>query len=212
MNYRPGSKFYVFDLETLGQPEDSIIVSAAFLVFDFKENKTFEQLLDDTFYTKFSIKEQKELGRTISKDTLAWWQTQDPEVKKELMPSKADKSLRDGSDAILEYLESKGIGQKSRNVFRFCRGQDFDIPMMEHAMKSVNRSLPGEFWNSRDIRTFISSMIMDMGQSTVYKDGREYKTLKGFKKHDARHDVAKAVLELVNVCRLATGEMEASDL
>ena len=53
---------------------------------------------------------------------------------------------------------------------------------------------------------------MDLNTTTIYKDNVEYKMLKGFKKHDARHDVAKAVLEMQMAVRLAMGEMEVGDL
>ena len=213
MMVRDGSKCYVFDLETLGQQKNAVIVSAAFLAFDFTEKKTFEELLKDTFYLKFSITDQKAAGRPTDKSTIEWWMKQDPIVKKELAPSQADKTMGEAVAAIIGYLKERGIHDgNGKKVFRFCRGQDFDIPILESFFASVGAELPGVFFNSRDIRTFISAVIMDLNNTTIYKDGVEYKTLKGFKKHDARHDVAKAVLEMQNAVRLATGEMEVADL
>ena len=214
MMVRDGTKCYVFDLETLGQQKNAVVVSAAFLAFDFTEKKTFEELLADTFYVKFSITDQKQNhGRTTDKSTIEWWMKQDHEVKKELAPSKLDKTVGEASEAILEYLASRGIHNgNSKKVFRFCRGQDFDIPILESLMASAKYELPGAFYNSRDIRTFVSAVIMDLNTTTIYKDNVEYKTLKGFKKHDARHDVAKAVLEMQMAVRLAMGEMEVGDL
>ena len=213
MNVRPADKCYVFDIETLGQQKNAVVVSAAFLVFDFNANKTFEELLADTHYVKFRIADQKASGRTTDQSTIDWWLKQPVDVKKELAPSSLDMSIQEGSDSILEYLAKHGIHSKNgRNVFRFCRGQDFDIPIMESLFSSVERELPGAFYNSRDIRTFISTMLMTLNESTVYKDSGTYKTLAGFKKHDARHDVAKAVLEMQVVTRLVTGSMSIDQL
>lgn len=214
MMIRDGSKCYVFDLETLGQQKNAVVVSGAFLAFDFKEQKTFEELLKETFYVKFSVNDQKaNHGRTTDKSTIEWWMKQDPEVKAELAPSKLDMTASQASEAILAYLAQHGIHTGNpKKVFRFCRGQDFDIPILESLMASAGYELPGAFYNSRDIRTFVSAVIMDLNNTTIYKDNVEYKTLKGFKKHDARHDVAKAVLEMQMAVRLAMGEMEVTDL
>lgn len=208
-----GTKIYGFDIETLGKEVGCVIVSAAFLVFDFNEEKTFQQYVDDALYIKFSVSDQKAKGRHIDPDTLDWWKKQDDVVRRELMPSGRDVSLEQGSKQIVEYLEKHGIHKSNeKRVWRFCRGQDFDIPIMSEAMKSVGMALPGAYWNSRDIRTFISAALLDLTATTLYKDDREYKTIPGFRIHDARHDIAKAVVEMKNCVKLAMGKLEIEDL
>lgn len=207
------SKLYGFDIETLGTKPGCVIVSAAFLVFDFNETKTFDEYVNDALYIKFSVKQQKDAGRKIDPDTLNWWKRQDDVVRKELMPSAKDVSIEEGSRQILEYLSERGVNKGSeKRTYRFCRGQDFDIPILDDAMGSVGLKLPGAFWNSRDIRSFISGALMDLTATTLYKDDREYKTIPGFRMHDARHDIAKAVIEMQNCVKLAMGQMEISDL
>lgn len=208
-----GSKIYGFDIETLGKKQGCVIVSAAFLVFDFNEEKTFEQYVEDALYIKFSVKEQKALGRHIDPETLEWWKKQDDVVRAELMPSGRDVTLAEGSKQIVEYLEKHGIHKaNAKRTWRFCRGQDFDIPIMSEAMESVGFQLPGAYWNSRDIRSFISAALLDLTATTLYKDDREYKTIPGFRMHDARHDIAKAVVEMKNCVKLAMGTLEIEDL
>jgi hypothetical protein len=207
------SKLYGFDIETLGTKAGCVIVSAAFLVFDFNETKTFDEYVNDALYIKFSVKQQKDAGRKIDPDTLNWWKKQDDVVRRELMPSAKDVSLEEGSKQIIEYLAERGINKGSeKRTYRFCRGQDFDIPIMDDAMATVGMKLPGAFWNSRDIRSFISGALMDLTATTLYKDDREYKTIPGFRMHDARHDIAKAVIEMQNCVKLAMGQMEITDL
>lgn len=207
------TKIYGFDIETLGKEPGCVIVSAAFLVFDFNNRKTFQEYVDDALYIKFSVKDQKENGRHIDGETLEWWKKQDDVVRKELMPSKADVSIADGCRMIHEYLASHGIHEANeKRVWRFVRGQDFDIPIMSEAMKSVGMKLPGAYWNSRDIRTFISAALLDLTSITLYKDDREYKTIPGFRMHDARHDIAKAVVEMQNCVRLVVGDLNIEDL
>lgn len=211
--FRKGTKFYGLDVETLGTGHDAVIVSAAFLVFDFNEQKTFEDYVNDALYVKFSIKEQKEKGRTIDPDTLDWWKRQDDVVRRELMPSSRDVSIEEGTRLILEYLAERGIHTAvDKQVIKFCRGQDFDIPIMNSLMKIVGKQLPGAFWNSRDIRTFIAAATLDFNTTSIYKNDREYKTIPGFRIHDARHDIAKAVVEMKNVVKLVTGEITTEDL
>ncbi|UOL48691.1 exonuclease [Pseudomonas phage Astolliot] len=213
LKMRPGTKFYGLDIETLGKDPDSVIISAAFLAFEFNEDKTFQQYVDESFYVKFSIAEQKAAGRKIDPDTLEWWKKQIPEVRKELMPTAKDVSMKEGSKQIRAYLASKGIDKNvEKNTIRFCRGQDFDIPIISHMMESVEEELPGSYWNSRDIRTFIAAASLDFTLNTIYKDDREYKTIPGFRIHDARHDIAKAVVEMKNIVRLVLGEITLEDL
>lgn len=213
LTMRKGTKCYGFDIETLGTKADAVVVSAAFLAFDFNEQKTFEEYVNDAFYVKFSIAEQKAAGRKIDPDTLAWWKKQDDVVRRELMPSAADVSMAEGTRMIKQYLISKGIDKNvEKNTLRFCRGQDFDVPIMGNLMEMVGETLPGAFWGSRDIRTFIAAATLDFTMTTIYKDDREYKTIPGFRIHDARHDIAKAVVEMKNVVRLVTGEITTDDL
>lgn len=210
---RKGTKCYGFDIETLGTRSDAVVVSAAFLAFDFNERKTFDEYVNEAFYIKFDIAEQKKAGRKIDPDTLAWWKKQDDVVRKELMPSANDVSMAEGSNLIIQYLISKGIDKNvEKNTLRFCRGQDFDIPILGSLMESVGEALPGAFWGSRDIRTFIAAATLDFTMTSIYKDDREYQTIKGFRIHDARHDIAKAVVEMQNVVRLVTGEITTEDL
>lgn len=210
---RKGTKCYGFDIETLGTRSKAVVVSAAFLVFDFNEQKTFDEYVQDAFYVKFSIAEQKKAGRVIDPDTLDWWKKQDDVVRKELMPSDKDVSMLEGSRQIIAYLASKGVDKNvEKNTLRFCRGQDFDVPILGDLMESVGEALPGAFWGSRDIRTFIAAATLDFTLTSIYKDDREYKTIKGFRIHDARHDIAKAVVEMQNVVRLVTGEITTEDL
>lgn len=207
------TKIFGFDIETLGKKPGCVIVSAAFLVFDFNEQKTFQQYVDDALYIKFSVKDQKDSGRHIDPETLDWWKKQDDVVRRELMPSSKDVSIAQGSKMIVDYLSERGIhGTNDKRVWRFCRGQDFDIPIMSEAMESVGMKLPGAYWNSRDIRSFISGALLDLTATTLYKDDREYKTIPGFRIHDARHDIAKAVIEMQNCVKLAMGKMELEDL
>lgn len=213
LNYRDGTKFYGFDIETLGKTPDCVVVSAAFLVFDFNEDKTFQQYVDEACYVKFNVSAQKKAGRVVDQDTLNWWKRQDDVVRRELMPSENDVSIEEGTAEILQYLKSKGIHDRNgKDVIRFCRGQDFDIPIMGHLMKSVGQELPGAYWNSRDIRTFISGVLCDMTTTVLYKDDRVYKTIPGFRAHDARHDIAKAIVEMKNCVKLTMGQMELDDL
>lgn len=213
LTLRVGSKCYGFDVETLGTGPNAVVVSAAFLVFDFNERKTFDEYVNDALYIKFNIKEQKEKGREICPDTLEWWKKQDPVVRAELMPSAKDVSIEEGVRQILEYLAARGVHSGvDKHVHRFCRGQDFDIPILNSLFKMVGKTLPGAFWNSKDIRTFISAATLDFTMTTIYKDDREYKTIPGFRIHDARHDIAKAVIEMQNVVKLVTGEITTDDL
>lgn len=199
-------KAIIFDMETLGGPPDAIIVSAAFLVFDLEDKtKSFQELVNDSLYIKFSIADQKKMGRTVDSDTLAWWKRQSKEAQLELLPSNKDLTVNEGIDEITKYFRDKNVNPK--NCIAFCRGQSFDFPLIENLFASVNRQneWPCKFWNQRDTRTYLGTMAGKIDVKDIPLPPNE---IQGFIHHNAVHDIAKDVLSMRYVEMYAFGEAE----
>ena len=73
---------FLFDVETLGVESNAVVLSAALIHFDPEKRPTYQDLLDNACFVKFNAKEQLDMGRTVSKSTLAWWKEQHEYVRK----------------------------------------------------------------------------------------------------------------------------------
>lgn len=198
-------KPFIFDTETLGPSPHGIVVSAAFIVFDFDKDESFTDLISKALYIKFDIKDQIALGRVKDKSTIEWWKKQSPEAQKKLLPSKDDVSLNDGIDLIVDYFKAHNI-TKSNSV-GFCRGQSFDFPLITDLFKTVNREhqWPNNFWNQRDTRTYIGTML---GKIDIREVPLPKGVINNFIAHDPVHDIAKDIITMKYAEKYAFGEVE----
>lgn len=93
----------VIDLETLSLDPKGVILSLGVCLFSRNEKQTFEELLQNTFYSPTNSLIQMSIGRTISESTLQFWnreaKTPVPEVVKNVL------ILPDNSDAHDPYYE-----------------------------------------------------------------------------------------------------------
>jgi hypothetical protein len=132
------SNNFVFDVETLDIESTAIVLSAAIVYFDPTEDVTFDELIERTCYVKFSIEEQKQVGRSTSSDTVDWWKRQGPDIQKLcLFPSPKDLSVKVGLHRLRDYVKVNG----DSNSFVWARGsldqmvieslsRQFDLPTM----------------------------------------------------------------------------------
>ena len=55
---------FIFDVETLGVESTAVVLSAALIHFDPEKRPTYQDMLDNACFVKFSVKEQAdEIGR-----------------------------------------------------------------------------------------------------------------------------------------------------
>lgn len=152
-------KFLIYDWETLSTKSNCIVLSLGVIVID--SNKIYRDISDfiegeNALYLKFDIKEQKEAGRHISKDTLEWWKSQGDAAKHVLVPSQKDVSYKVISQKMKELFVKNDLNPKSSHAY--SRGH-FDYPILQDICEQLKTECPIPFWNSRDIRTFIDVMI-----------------------------------------------------
>ena len=92
----------IFDFESLGLSENSVLLSLGVVVFDTSDfyiqsdgvETTFNKLLKKGLYIKMDVKDQIEkYGRTIDKSTLMWWTEQGEDAQKVLKKTENDVKL-----------------------------------------------------------------------------------------------------------------------
>lgn len=182
----------IFDFESLGLNENSVLLSLGVVAFDTKDydiqsdgvETTFNKLLEQGLYVKLDAKEQtQKYKRTIDKSTLMWWTEQGEEAKDVLRKSDDDVSLDRMELLLKDYFELNGV---TKNTPVWSRG--YTEPMWYESVK-LNLNTYGSIrhYQYRDIRTLLNVMIEDK-----YLSRNHINTIKqpeNFIKHNALHDV-----------------------
>lgn len=209
---------FIIDLETFGSSEKAAVVDLSVIAFDPDPTKieTFSELVKRGKRIKFDLNSQRG-QRLFSTSTINWWKKQSPEARKNLAPTANDVHIFEGYKQLIEYLKDAGVSSSSLG---YCRGQSFDFPILtgiirdyvQHTTKCKPEDIdtfnyePVKFWNQRDIRTAIESLLLTRGLTTCpLKVG----VLDTFIKHDSIHDCAKDILMLKYAQRYALGLEEA---
>lgn len=204
----------IFDLETLHNEPNSIVLDISVIAFDsdplqYKDDDAFMKLVNKGKSFKLSVKQQREAGRVYSQNTIDWWKKQSDEAKKVLKPLPDDLSVHDAVNQFIEYIDANKISKGKSQIW--CRGLSFDIPILKSLLMSVfpdqesHVLMPITFRNERDIRTAIESlsMVRGMTETPLHKG-----SLEGFIHHNSVHDCAKDVLMLQRARLYAMGEVD----
>jgi hypothetical protein len=212
------AKDFIIDFETFGNVSNSSVIDLALITFDSDPEvlESFDELVSRGHRIKFDLRSQKGF-RLFGKSTLAWWKNQSAEARANLAPTDADLAVIAGIQEANQYLKDNGI--HAWNSFGWCRGQSFDFPIYVDCLRDIQRAEgkdesdidtfetePCKFWNQRDIRTAIESLLLTRGLTTTPLPTG---TLKGFIAHDSIHDCAKDILMLKYAQRYALGLSEA---
>ena len=182
----------IFDFESLGLGENSVLLSLGVVAFDTKDfdivgqgvQGTFDKLLKQGLYIKLDAKEQTtKYGRTIDKSTLMWWTEQGEEAKEVLKKSDDDVSLDRMEILLKDYFELNGV---TKNTPIWSRG--YTEPMWYESVQ-LNLNTYGSFrhYQYRDIRTLLNVSIEDKYLSRNHINTIEHPV--SFIKHNALHDV-----------------------
>lgn len=209
---------FIIDYETFGNVSNTAVIDLAAVVFDPNPEviETFDELVSRGMKLKFNLKAQKGV-RLFGASTIEWWKKQSAEARANLAPSSEDIDHVEGVYKLLAFLKENGVN--AWDSFGWCRGQSFDFPILVDILREGERRKgiadkdidtfglePCKFWNQRDVRTAIESLLMTRGLTTtpLHKG-----VLDGFIAHDSIHDCAKDILMLKYAQRYALGLDEA---
>lgn len=208
------AKGIVFDLEALDNKPTSVVLDLAAVVFDTDDNNSFRDIIADsnrTFHVKFDVRGQIKSGRSVGKQTVAWWANQGEEARAILKPSVRDVSLTDGMARFREFCEWHGINKSNGQAY--CRGQSFDFAIIADIVDKLEWEIgysmfPVAFWNQNDIRTALRWVMAapDLRKLPIKRGAFE-----GFVAHNSVHDCAKDVILLQTALRYATGQEDIPD-
>lgn len=154
----------MFDLETLATTADAVILTLGAVRFNPTTDQIFDRLM-----IKFDVDQQFQMGRVYSDSTLEWWSKQSADMQKIAFGSEGRVSVEEATDQFHRFVW---------NSDRVWSQGSFDVNIMEHLCKQLDRSVPWQYWQVRDSRTLFD-----------FVDGK----LDRSKHHDALEDaVAQA--------------------
>jgi DNA polymerase III epsilon subunit-like protein len=135
----------MFDLETLSNNYDAVIVSIGACKF------SFEKGILDTFYVNIDPKDSKSYGLTIDQSTIDWWMTQPKEARDAW--KKDPKPLKEAMTSMIDWW--------SKDSMVYCNGAAFDLPILYSNLKVCGLNKPWQFRNEMDLRTIYRILGID---------------------------------------------------
>lgn len=162
---------WVFDLETLGTKQDSIVTEISAVGFDIA---TGEVEAEKTVH--ISVDDQVSLGRKVSSGTLAFWLTQSEEAQEKLLLSMDEHCYRNALEMplpvagalyqLFDFIrtESARWGACNNDTWYssdplvWGNGISFDVGKVQSLADITETKVPWVYWAERDARTLVDLM------------------------------------------------------
>ena len=186
---------FMFDVETLGVESTAVVLSAALIHFDPEKRPTYQDMIDHACFVKFSVVEQHDAKRTMSKSTMKWWQEQHDYVKKvSFMASKEDMSVVTGLQYLTNYMDKF---DPNREQTMWARGSLDQLVIDSLCVQFAMQELTG-YNRWRDVRTAVDILY---GTNNGYCDVdhplfKRHEVIKHHPVHDCALD---AMLSLIHI-------------
>lgn len=134
----------MIDLETLATSTDAAILTIGAVKFD-PFGMDVEEPAMNSFYVRVDLDSCDEIGLVTNDDTIAWWANQSKEAQEEAF----------SPDNRIHITEA------FNQLYKFCwgakrvwsNGAAFDVVICETVFKRINKAVPWNFWQVRDVRT-----------------------------------------------------------
>jgi hypothetical protein len=139
----------MIDLETLDVLPTATVLTIGAVKFDPFGDDISEPSCD-RFYVKVDIDSCDRLGCTVSQDTLNWWGNQSKEAQEEAFDPDGRIEIHDALNQLYKFCWG------SKRVW--SHGAGFDIVILEHLFRKIEKAVPWSFWEVRDTRT-----LFDLG-------------------------------------------------
>lgn len=205
-------KHLFIDFETFGQDvkDCAVIDMAAYVVNTDKmlssDPYTLKNIIDVKKF-KISVKDQVvNYGFKVYADTVAFWETQPEQVRKNIKPLSTDLSVKEFVDQFLEFLTESG-----RIDYWWSRSNTFDPLILwrlvntQDKYKHINEHIP--YWKIRDIRSYIDAKLDFPKVNGFVPIEDEAFWEKVFMQHNSTWDVLADILRMQAILR-AENDME----
>lgn len=139
-------KDFMIDIETLGTRPGSVIASIAIVPFDPYVGEVGSEM----FFCTINTRGQVEYGLHQEEGTVAWWLSQDDDVREVSFPSKPNfDDLQAALDAVSDYMKTIPDAKV------WSHGSSFDTVLLSEAFARCGLNVPWRYQNVRDTRTIL---------------------------------------------------------
>lgn len=151
----------MIDIETLATEPGAVILSIAAVKFDpFDDYLKKGTRLGDLPTLNLLVDIDSQQDRVINNDTVDWWSKQSDVVQESIFgPDHVRFTLGEALDQLHKFFWNSG-GRI------WAQGTQFDITILEHAYRSVDRTPPWQYWQARDSRTLLDLVAVDLPPAT----------------------------------------------
>ncbi|NTF18207.1 3'-5' exoribonuclease [Agrobacterium rubi] len=159
-------KEIMFDLETLGKRAGCAVLSIGAVAFDpyaIFDGEHQSITTGNQFFAKISLESCKQAGLFVDPGTQQWWNEQSEEAVLNAFggTTPLEEALHGFSDWMYEVCGRNADGDALCNVW--SHGEDFDQPILNHALEAIGIRKPWPYNGGRDTRT-----ALEMG-GVIYK-------------------------------------------
>lgn len=168
----------MIDLETLATRPDASVLSIGAVKFDPLGDELNDGKME-SFYVRIDIDSCDRLGLVTSDSTIEWWSKQSAEAQEEAFGEGNRVDIVDAMNQLYKFCWG------AKRVW--SNGAGFDIVILEHIYRQIEKAYPWQYWAVRDVRT-----MFDMGINP-----RRPPVLK----HHALEDAWNQAVGVQNVCK-----------
>jgi len=168
------AKHLMVDLETMAVSPNAVVLTLGAVHFN-----PYGTGYSDKIYFRINIDDQDALNREVDPLTIEWWSKQDPAIMEEAFSS-------DNRVPLVNAINQFHKFAWGCSAF-WSHGATFDLVILEHIYRSLNKPLPWNFWQLRDTRT-----LFDLGFDPDMPTGG---------KHDALEDAIRQAVGVQNMYR-----------
>ncbi|USD30908.1 3'-5' exoribonuclease [Pseudoalteromonas sp. SCSIO 43201] len=183
----------VVDTETLDTSPSAVVltVSAVRVSLDTGlslpvNDGVLNEVGENILHIMPNVTEQLLSGRTTSAGTIAWWNGQSNQAKQSVL-SGSTMLLADALALLTAFIGDAQV---------FCRGTDFDPPILASLYKSAGLKAPWKYNQVRDVRTFIDALS---GGTKGYLENWEQPSW--LVPHHSLHDCIRDAMQMVEVSK-----------
>jgi len=173
----------MLDTETFGLSAGSVCTEIAAVPFDLK-NPSIKEIPQ---YVRgyLPVDPQLNMGRTIDAETLSFWLTEGLAARTKIAENISGDHERYEAELRRIFRTIKGWIYQADEVEIYCKGSDFDIPILSSLVASIDLKLPWKYDMVRDLRTIAKRAGVSSHDITPPKD---------FVKHSAYSDCKFQIL------------------
>lgn len=164
------------DLETASLEKSAAIVQLAAAVIPVGAMKGCYP----TFDSRISLQSCEHVLLHVSKETMEWWNTQDPELRKKVFSGTTQIG-----DALLDFYDwTKSLAGTTGQIVLWGNGTEFDNVVLQNAWE-LFMEWPFHYRNAHHLRTLLTTVPLDVQERA---HNRFLADNPGNVQHDALHD------------------------